>query len=389
MTDENPTPSSERPSAPPPAPAEPTVETEAVVEEPTVEDEAAPSWADQDALVDTSAEDAYDAWLEAQAPQDGEPEPDAPTAEAPVDELAAEPEEHPAAPEADPELEPATEAEPEPEPDLAAEHEADTEPEPEADEEPELELTGTPVAAAGAVLPETAEVAVPLPEVEPEPEPEDQPHDDDDEVEDDEELDLEDEDQLEDELPVATVADEPEPEPAAVEVADGSAITAGRPGGPLLVALVALVVVLAALAGVLGLKSISTRGGSGLEDARRDALGSARNATRLVFSYDYRHLDKDFKAGKAVTTGAFAGEYDRTTARLVDDVAVRYKAVVVADVSDAAVVRAAKDKVVVLVFVNQKSSSTLAAGTKVTLSRLEMTMVHRDGRWLVEKIKAF
>jgi Mce-associated membrane protein len=152
--------------------------------------------------------------------------------------------------------------------------------------------------------------------------------------------------------------------------------------------LAVLVVLLVAVTAVLGVWSSRTSGGGAVEDARRDALSAARAASRVLFSYDYRHLDKDFAAGKAVTTGSFAEQYGTTTPKLVE-VAKTYKAVVAADVSDAAVINATTSKVVVLVFVNQQSTSTLAAAPKITQSRVTMTLVHRDGRWLVSDVHAF
>jgi Mce-associated membrane protein len=148
-------------------------------------------------------------------------------------------------------------------------------------------------------------------------------------------------------------------------------------------------VLLAGLTGFLAWRVEATSGGGDVERARADALVASRQAARVVFSYDYRHLAKDFAAGKALITGQFAQEYARTTGKIVDDVAARYKAVVVADVSDAGVVRATSSTVVTLVFLNQESTSTLTSSSKITQSRLEMTMVHRHGRWLVSKIRAF
>ena len=158
--------------------------------------------------------------------------------------------------------------------------------------------------------------------------------------------------------------------------------------GVLVPVLAALVVVLAGLAGFLGWQAQRTAGAAPVEKSRTEALASARDAARLVFSYDYRTLAKDFAAGKAVTTGEFAKEYARTTSKLVDDVAPRYKAVVSADVSEASVVRASEDQVVCLVFVNQVSTSSLMPNRKVTQSRLEMTLTRSGDRWLVAKIDA-
>jgi Mce-associated membrane protein len=187
-----------------------------------------------------------------------------------------------------------------------------------------------------------------------------------------------------------------EVEEAGQEVEEAPGAEAGPPGVPVtrsatpfVASLVALVVALAGLTGFLGWRAHDTSGGGSVEAARHNGLAAARNATRLVFSYDYRHLDKDFAAGKAVTTGTFAGDYARTTSKLVDDVAARYKAVVVADVSDAAVISASDNRVVTLVFLNQRSTSSLAAGEKITQSRITMVLVRKGGSWLVAEVKAF
>jgi Mce-associated membrane protein len=182
---------------------------------------------------------------------------------------------------------------------------------------------------------------------------------------------------------------EAEPEPALEGLAAAAEVPATRSGVALVASLAAVAVLLAALTAFLAVWSSRTSGGGALEDARRDALSAARSASRLLFSYDYRHLDKDFAAGKAVTTGTFASDYARTTSKIVDDVAPRYKAVVVADVSEAAVISATESKVQVLVFVTQRSTSTLAAGQKLTQSRLTMTLENKHGRWLVSKVSAF
>ncbi|MCW2598787.1 MAG: hypothetical protein JWM02_616 [Frankiales bacterium] len=200
------------------------------------------------------------------------------------------------------------------------------------------------------------------------------------------------------EVPEVIAATDPELEPApdlttssepVGEHADEDvlAVPAGR-GRGLVTVLAVVVAALVLLTGFLGWKAKSTAGPAPVEASGPAALDAARSAARLVFSYDYRHLDKDFKAGRATTTGQFQGEYDKTTARLVTDVAPRYKAVVLAAVSEASVVSATQNQVVTLVFLNQQSSSSLMSNPKITQSRLEMTMVRRGGKWLVGKIQA-
>ena len=241
---------------------------------------------------------------------------------------------------------------------------------PSGDEPEEPEATPTPGPREEPVQDRSEAVAIADTEVD---EPVDEP------VEQDEPETLED----------ALVHDSAVEAPPAAEEAEQPGVPATRSATPVIASLAVLAVLLAALTALLGVTSVGTRGGGDVGDARRDALAAARTATRLVFSYDYRHLDKDFAAGKAVTTGKFASDYERTTSKLVDEVAGKYKAVVVADVSDAAVVRASKDRVVTLVFLNQRSTSSLAAGQKITQSRITMVLVRRNGTWLVSEVNAF
>jgi Mce-associated membrane protein len=124
------------------------------------------------------------------------------------------------------------------------------------------------------------------------------------------------------------------------------------------------------------------------EDARRAGLEASRDAARLLFSYDYRTLDKDFSTGRALTTGEFRSQYDKTTTKVVADVAKQYKAVVKANVVSAGVVRATPSTVVTVVYVNQVTTSTRVTGEKVDLSRVRMTLQRSGGRWLVTAVNA-
>ena len=124
------------------------------------------------------------------------------------------------------------------------------------------------------------------------------------------------------------------------------------------------------------------------ESARRAGLEASRDAARVLFSYDYRTLAKDFSAGRAVTTGKFAKQYADTTSKVVTPVAGEKKAVVKAEVVTAGVVRATPHTVVTIVYVNQVTTSSLASGPKVDLSRVRMTLTSVGGRWLVSNVEA-
>jgi Mce-associated membrane protein len=164
-------------------------------------------------------------------------------------------------------------------------------------------------------------------------------------------------------------------------------VTAGeRRGGTIwLAGLLALT--LAALA-TLGAVAYRVRADSQVDRARSDAVAAARTHVVNILSYDYRHLDKDFAAGHAALTGRFARDYAETTSKVIRPSAVQYKAVVKAEVAAASVVRASADHVVVLLFVNQTTTSTRLDGPKVDLNRVRLTLDRVHGDWLVSDVDA-
>lgn len=192
-----------------------------------------------------------------------------------------------------------------------------------------------------------------------------------------------------DELPAGLPSEIVVPELDQTEDVDGTAAPnpQERPRR-LTAAVLALLVTTLAMAVAAGLVWYQARQHDATEKARRAGLESSRDAARLLFSYDYRTLTKDFEAGKAITTGAFRKQYADTTTRLVTPVATEKKAVVKAEVVTAGVVRATPDLVVTIVYVNQVTTSSLTTGPKVDLSRVRMTLQRVNGRWLVSKVDA-
>jgi Mce-associated membrane protein len=147
-------------------------------------------------------------------------------------------------------------------------------------------------------------------------------------------------------------------------------------------------VAVAALA-VSGVLLMGQRQHDAAQRAGQQALAAARTAAVAVLSYDYRHLDSDFAAATAYTAQPFTAEYQQTTTKAVKPVATKNAAVVKAVVSAAGVVRAAPDRVVVLAFVNQQTSSGRLQRPQVDQNRVELTMVRgAGGRWLVAGVRA-
>lgn len=191
-----------------------------------------------------------------------------------------------------------------------------------------------------------------------------------------------------------------EPVPAVPLADDGQPTGDGVPGAPaaarpqprgrlaVLAAVVLVTALLGAIVAVLAVRVAHAREVASYYRPSSAPLSTARDASRALFSYDYRHLDKDFAAGAAYATGTFQKEYASTTAKVVRDVATRYKAVVQADPVEAGITQADPGRVVALVFINQVTTSNRVEGQKLDRSRVRMVLTKQGNRWLVSEVKA-
>jgi Mce-associated membrane protein len=177
-------------------------------------------------------------------------------------------------------------------------------------------------------------------------------------------------------------------EVATDEVAEAPAVTdgderRGGPGGVLTVVLAVAVVLVLTVSAVLGIKAWH---GKQAEDARDQAAAAGRKAAETALSYDYRHLDADFAASRATMTPDFAAKFDET-AKVAGELATKTKATVKADVREVGVRDGDADRVTLIIFVNQTTTSTITQGKpRVDLNRTRFTMVRNGDRWLVQEI---
>ncbi len=124
------------------------------------------------------------------------------------------------------------------------------------------------------------------------------------------------------------------------------------------------------------------RGANQRDAAVRDALAASTAAAQAIFSYDFRSFDTSVANGQSFVTGAFATEYGQTTAAL-KPAAIAEKAVVRAAVSSAGVVNARRNRVELLLFLNQYRRNANIDGEKVDQNRVVLTMVPVKGEWKV------
>jgi Mce-associated membrane protein len=158
--------------------------------------------------------------------------------------------------------------------------------------------------------------------------------------------------------------------------------------GCVVIALVALFVI--ELANGSGNKKSGT---DELAVARSAAMQEAIDEAPVLFSYDYRKLDKDLAAARAVTTGAFTADYDQVSVPAVKPLATKYQVVVVASVLGSSVVddsAGASDlsKIKVLLFLNQTVKNSQLAAPRVDANRTVLTMQKVGAGWKVAGVDA-
>jgi Mce-associated membrane protein len=123
--------------------------------------------------------------------------------------------------------------------------------------------------------------------------------------------------------------------------------------------------------------------------ARSAAMQEAIDEAPVLFSYDYRKLDKDLAAARAVTTGAFTADYDQVSVPAVKPLATKYQVVVVASVLGSSIVDDSNiSKIKVLLFLNQTVKNSQLAAPRVDANRTVLTMQKVGEGWKVAGVDA-
>jgi Mce-associated membrane protein len=163
---------------------------------------------------------------------------------------------------------------------------------------------------------------------------------------------------------------------------------------PVPAALAVLAVVLIALAvgpfvdgvGWQAFRTVQSQ--SDVDEARRTAPAAAERAAEAILSYDYKTLEADRDAAARLMTPTYRKEYLPTFEALVTKVAPDQKAHVEASVRASGVTAAGPDRVEVLLFVNQTTTSTANSGEpQIALNRVVFSMERQAGAWRVDDIK--
>ncbi len=117
--------------------------------------------------------------------------------------------------------------------------------------------------------------------------------------------------------------------------------------------------------------------------ASKVALDAASTGTVALLSYSPESLDKDFAAAKSHLTGDFLSYYTQFTEQIVTPAAKQKAVKTTASVIRAAVAELHPDSAVVLVFINQNTTSKENPDGAFAASSVKVGLKKINGTWLI------
>jgi len=160
-------------------------------------------------------------------------------------------------------------------------------------------------------------------------------------------------------------------------------------------ATVAVALVVAAAVGVAAYFVVQAEQAEQYQEALDRAPAAAENAALAVLAYDHESLEADRDAAAKFLTPGYRSDYVETFDKLVSKSATETKATVEAEVLASSAMTAGSrerpDRIPVLLFVNQTTTSaaTSADQPSVALNRVRFDMIRVDGTWLVDGITSY
>jgi Mce-associated membrane protein len=117
----------------------------------------------------------------------------------------------------------------------------------------------------------------------------------------------------------------------------------------------------------------------------QSAVNAARDGTVALLSYKPDTLNQDFAAAKSHLTGDFLNYYDQFTKEVVTPAAQTKGVTTTAQVAGAAVSELNPDKAVVLVFIDQATTSKERPDPAMASSSAKVSLAKVHGDWLITK----
>lgn len=178
--------------------------------------------------------------------------------------------------------------------------------------------------------------------------------------------------------------------PAAPARLESARIPRRKPSS-LFITLIALAIASLGFAGFGIWQGVEDWRGNSVAEARAGATDAAASASEEIFSYQYNKLDEHMRDAQATMTPKFAKKF-RAISPALNALAPQRKIQVKAVVRHAAAKECGDTcspvKATVLIFVDQARITGDSDKPSVFGNRIEVFMVDRNGKWLVDNIKA-
>jgi Mce-associated membrane protein len=120
-------------------------------------------------------------------------------------------------------------------------------------------------------------------------------------------------------------------------------------------------------------------------DVARAVVSAASDGTVALLSYSPDSLDKDFATAKSHLTGDFLSYYNQFTEQIVAPAAKQKSLKTTAHVMGAAVSELHPDSAVVLVFVDQSTTSKDRPDPSMAASNVLVSLTRVNSNWLITK----
>jgi Mce-associated membrane protein len=150
--------------------------------------------------------------------------------------------------------------------------------------------------------------------------------------------------------------------------------------------LVAVIAVFVALVGVSGVLGWQVWQSHRVVQAAQQGRDAAVSYAQVLTSIDSNKVDENFDQVLAGATGEFKDMYSESSMQLrqllIDNKAAAHGVVV-----ESAVQSAEKNRVVVLLFVDQSVTNSTLPDPRIDRSRIKMTMEKVDGQWRAAKVE--
>ncbi|WP_373863273.1 h domain protein [Rhodococcus marinonascens] len=149
--------------------------------------------------------------------------------------------------------------------------------------------------------------------------------------------------------------------------------------------IVAAIVVIA-LAVAVGLLWYNHRQDGLAEQARTEAVEAASNQAVAMLAYDFADVDSQLASAADGLTGSFRDEYTALVQETIGPGAKEKQLTVQVTVQAAAPVATTPTEAVVLLYLNQITTSAESPDARTSGSRVRVSLQKVDDRWLVDRL---